>query len=471
MQRCLIFGIIFMTGVTFAQSIVEGETATRIDTYMNELAEAGFAGTLLVAQDGEIILAKGYGLADRENTIPVSSETVFTTGSITKQFTAAAVLKLEEQGKLSVTDPITTYFDNVPVDKEAITLHQMLTHTAGFPQALSDDDFEKISRNDYIAKAMLTPLEHRPGESFEYSNVGYSLLAAIIEQLRGQTYEAFLQEHLFEPAGMTKTGYVLPDWQADEMAHGYLENGEDWGTMLGNYQEGGPYWNLKGNGGILSTPLDMYKWHLALLGNDILSDKSKEKVFTPYANDYGYGWDVLDTDRGQLITHNGGNGVFFADFLRFTDAGVVIYVTSSAGEPRATRLGSQLARMVFEPDYAPLAKSTPLSLETLQASRQGQHALAFLELLAGGTEDDIRTFIDEHLAPSLLEVVPIETLIEGIKRDQQEMGATNLERISQKGETLLELYITSKKTGDTFTLILTFEETAPYQITGIGIET
>lgn len=470
MQRFLVFSFMLMTAITFAQSIVEGEAATRIDTYMNELAEAGFAGALLIAQDGEIILAKGYGLADREHHIPVTPETVVTTGSITKQFTAAAILKLEQEGKLSVTDTITSYFDNVPINKETITLHQLLTHTAGLPQALGED-FEEISRDEYVAKAMLTPLEHRPGETFEYSNVGYALLAAIIEQLSGQPYEAFLQEHLFEPAGMTKTGYVLPDWQENEMAHGYLENGEDWGTMVEKYQtEDGPNWNLMGNGGILSTPLDMYKWHLALLGNDIISEASKEKMFTPTMNDYGYGWDVLDTDQGTLITHNGGNGIFFADFLRFTDAGVVIYVTSSAGEPKATKLGGQLARMVFEPDYAPLAEGTPLTLEALQALDIGQHALAFLELLAGESEDDIRNFINERLSPSLLEAVPAETLFEGIKRDQEEIGATELKSVHRKGENVLELYVISEVTGDTFTLTLSFEEVAPHRITGIGVE-
>jgi CubicO group peptidase (beta-lactamase class C family) len=135
----------------------------------------GFSGALLVAKKGYIILSRGYGLADRELNIPVTNQTVFTTGSITKQFTGAAILNLQMMGKLSVNDPITKYLKDVPADKQRITLHHLLTYTAGFPGAIGGD-FEPILRDDFIKLVMRTKLNHKPGERYEYCNVGFSLL-------------------------------------------------------------------------------------------------------------------------------------------------------------------------------------------------------------------------------------------------------------------------------------------------------
>ncbi len=299
--------------------VVKGEIGKKLDTYLTRITPFGFSGALLVAKEGEIVLNKGYGLAIRSENVPNTADTVFSTGSITKQFTAAGIMKLEMMGKLNTGDLISMYFDNVPEDKKDITLHHLLTHTSGVVDGVGDD-FEKALRDETVRKVLDEPLQFEPGEEFSYSNAGYSVLAAIIEMVSGQPYEEFLHSNLFQPAGMAFTGYRMPEWTKRIVAHWYVGE-KDNGTPL---EKPYPYWNFIGNGGILSTTMDMYRWHLALLGNEVLSNEAKTKIFTPFLNDYGYGWDVLEREMGILIQHDGGSSLgCSAEMRRYIDAGVV----------------------------------------------------------------------------------------------------------------------------------------------------
>ena len=347
---CLLAGLgLSAAGVGTAK----GELGKKADDYLSRLEPFGFSGAVLVAKDGEVVLEKGYGWADREKKIPFTADTVSSIGSITKQFTGAAILKLEMMGKLRTEDPISKYLPNVPDDKKGITIHQLLTHTSGIAIVPGGDD-DQIPRDEFLRQALALPLLDPPGARFRYSNEGFSIAAAIVEIVSGKSYEEFLHENLFVPAGMNSTGYVLPKWDPARMAHGYNEQGRDMGTFESrNWGPNGPGWHLVGNGGILSTPGDMYRWHLALLGDKILSEAAKEKYYKPYiltdAGDYyGYGWGILTTPRNtKLITHNGGNGIFFADFRRYVDENIVIFAFSN-GEIRATMLGNnQLPALVF----------------------------------------------------------------------------------------------------------------------------
>lgn len=335
-------------------STVHGPIGRKLDTHLARMVRDGYAGAVIVAQDGKIILRKGYGYANREKGLPVTPDTVFTIGSITKQFTGAAVVKLEMQGKLRVTDTIGQYLTGVPEDKKGVTLHQLLTHTAGMPDILGSDFDTSATRDAFLRLAMRSKLRSKPGSRHAYSNVGYSLLGLIIEKASGMGYEAYLREHLFEPAGMMRTGYVLPKFKPDSLAVGYRMD-EPWGTVLGHPMlEDGPCWHLRANGGIHSTIDDMYKWHLALEGTDILSDEAKKKYFAPHADEgygdsfYGYGWVTFTTLRGtKLLAHNGGNMVFSADFRRYVDEDVVIFHATNSSAYDPDRVSNQLARIVF----------------------------------------------------------------------------------------------------------------------------
>ncbi len=299
--------------------IVRGELGEKLDTYLTRITPFGFSGALLVAKDGEVVLNKGYGMAIRSEDIANTSNTVFSTGSITKQFTAAGIMKLEMMGKLDTEDLLSKYFDNVPEDKKDITLHHLLTHTSGVVGGVGGD-FEKALRDETVQKVFDEPLHFDPGEEFSYSNAGYSLLAAIIEKVSDQPYEEFMHSNIFKPAGMGFTGYRIPEWTKKVVAHWYVGD-KDNGTPL---EKPYPYWNYIGNGGILSTTMDMYRWHLALLGNDVLSDEAKTKIFTPFLNEYGYGWDVLEREMGTLIQHDGGSMLgCSAEMRRYIDADIV----------------------------------------------------------------------------------------------------------------------------------------------------
>lgn len=448
----------------------------KLDEYMNRLSELGYSGALLVAEDGAVIFSKGYGMADRARGIQVTAETIFTTGSITKQFTAAAILKLEMQKKLSVNDPITKYFKNVPENKKEITLHHLLTHSAGLKSALGFD-FTEITREEYIELAMKTPLNRPPGDAYEYSNVGFSLLAAIVEQVSGQSYDAFLQKHLFKPAGMSNTGYPNRNWNRNKLAHGY-KGGQDWGTFLDHpMAEDGPHWHLRGNGGIHSTVGDMYRWHQALEGDQILSQEAKEKMYTRHIREgrsssyYGYGWSIVDSRHGKLITHNGGNPYFAADFLRYVDTDVVIYITSNTAEQRATRISRTIARIVFGEDYSlPPLKVETISEADLPKSEMGRHALAFLDILASKEDSVTRRLIEDHFSRRLLDKASAEDYAQRLAPDQREIGAVEFGQAVKSGERAIDLTVQSKESGQWWLLMLKFASRPPHRIDGIGIE-
>lgn len=331
--------------------IVRGEVGKRLDAYFTRIVPFGFSGALLAAKDGEIVLNKGYGMAVRSEGITNTSETVFSTGSITKQFTAAGIMKLEMQEKLSTDDPITKFFEDVPDDKKGITIHHLLTHSAGVVN-FTGMDYEKAGRDETVRKILDAPLLFPPGERFQYSNAGYSMLAAVIEKVSGRSYEEFQNENLFKPAGMEWTGYRIPEWGRKVVAHWYVGE-KDNGTPL---EKPYPYWNLLGNGGIISTTRDMYRWHVALLGDRVLSDEARKKIFTPYINDYGYGWDVLKSGHGTLIQHDGGSMLGnSAEVRRYIDAGVVtiLFCNQSYGEKAMFDvLRDKIEALVFGGDVA-----------------------------------------------------------------------------------------------------------------------
>lgn len=312
-----------------------------------------FDGAVLVARGEDILLEAGYGMANKETAIPFTSETVSSIGSITKQFTAAAILKLEEQGKLSVSDSLGKYFPNLPIDKSRITIHHLLTHTSGLIPAIGKDE-DWVSKDELLTLAWASDLLALPGIEYNYSNVGYSVLAAIIENESGKKYENYLFETFFEKQEMLNTGYWIPDWDMQKVANGYRGD-FDYGTTLDKQTaELGPSWYLVGNGGILSTVKDMYKWFRALRNERVLNKFSLTKLFDKHIDEgegesfYGYGWVTFNLkDKIEMIGHNGGNGYFFADLNFFPNRDDLFYVLLVNDEQKSEALSQHIVRRLL----------------------------------------------------------------------------------------------------------------------------
>lgn len=342
--------------VSFASDwVVNGQLGRQLDQHLSSRVPKGLNCVALVAERGKLVLCQGYGWSDAEKATPWTPETVFDIGSISKQFTAAAVMELVEQGKLDVNDRVSKYLGEMPADKQSITLHHLLTHTAGLVDVLGGD-YVEMSQDELLEQSKAVALRWTPGERYAYSNLGYSLLATIIERASGESYERFLAERLFKPAGMRLTGYVLPDWNQATVARGVTFQGADWGRPHEKpWAADGPYWNLRGNGGLLSTVGDLYRWHKALLGNEVVGERSKQAIFAPHAAEtksgrshYGYGWSIATTVRGtKAVMHNGGNGVFSADFRRYLDEDVVVIMGSSDARCIVDNIEREMLPLLF----------------------------------------------------------------------------------------------------------------------------
>ncbi len=282
------------------EEITIGPLGEKFDDYFSKLEPFGLSGSFLVAHKDTIVFHKSYGFANRNGLIENTINTLFSTGSLTKQFTATAILKLEEEGKLRISDPISLYLKNIPEDKANITIHHLLTHTSGFPAIVSKNDYDAITRGEFVDRLLTHPLLFEPGSDFLYSNSGYGLLAIIIEDLSGQPFEDFLSSKFLSPSDISYIGYDVAAWKNQEEARNYVDD-DDYGTFQERYY---PNWNLIGSGGLLSTSLDLYKWMMALKHGELISDASLKKMYTPFLEDYAYGWEVFE-DNGEMREHTG----------------------------------------------------------------------------------------------------------------------------------------------------------------------
>jgi CubicO group peptidase (beta-lactamase class C family) len=333
---------------------VRGPVGAAFDDYLRTLEAFGYSGSVLVARRGQILLNRGYGLADRRTGEPYTADTLFDVASVSKQFTAAAIIKLEEGGKLKVSDTLSRFFPTAPPDKARITLHQVLNHSAGLIDVIGPE-YQPLTRDEMVRALFAAPLVSRPGKHYRYSNAGYSLLAAIVEQVSGQSLGDYLREHLFLPAGMRHTGLRLPWRDRRDLAQGYSLDGP-WGTPLEHpWQSDGPYWNLRGNGGVLSTTGDLYLWHLALASDGVLSSAERSKLVTPSIREsqhtssrYAYGWSMNEAPDGtRMASHTGSNLVFETDVLRYLDDEVMIVASSNSADYSAVSLGPHLENRYF----------------------------------------------------------------------------------------------------------------------------
>lgn len=314
-----------------AGSSAAQDLGARADSVMRVAERAGFSGVVRIDRNGTTILEKGYGLANRAERIPFTPATVVQIGSNTKDFTVVAVLQLQERGRLNVKDAIGKYFPSAPSDKRDITIWQLVTHTAGLPDLLGGD-FEPVSRSQLIENAFRARLLAPPGTAERYSNLGYSLLAAIIERVTGQTYDTYVHDRILAPLGLTRTGFLTPGFPPRDLAHGYLIDGTDAGTMLAKpHAADGPYWNLRGNGGMLSTVGDMHAFYTALFETD--------KLLKPITR-------ALRFNPNESIGLAGSDNVNYFVYERDPEAHVEMIIASTNASMKAPPIRRELSRVL-----------------------------------------------------------------------------------------------------------------------------
>ena len=418
--------------IASANSDALASVEQRVAAFMQQVADAGYTGGVIVARGDDVLLREAYGERVPGTGDLIRADTVSTIGSITKQFTAAAIMLLEQQGALSVTDRLGVHFDDVPADKASITIHQLLSHQAGLPPAIGPDN-DRVDRDAWLQRAFAAELFYSPGDGYEYSNVGYSVAAAIIEQVSGVDYESFLSTRFFEPLGMEDTGYRLPAYAAERLAHGQKDDGNDWGSVYENFiVDGGPGWNLLGNGGLHSTLDDMLRWHRALQAGTVLTGETVARLYGKYAEEpggtwYGYGWSIEDTPWGAtLIAHNGGNPYFFADFLRFPEDDIAIYLWTTSRENRLKDIGRRLAGILYG-DPVPILPPPVPARESLAADTPGGAVAArMLDIVFGEAAESQESLIRKTIHPALLDKRGVAGIAEVAAAIREHLGEHRL---------------------------------------------
>ncbi len=391
---CLVFVSYASAQNTVTSPLAAQQIAGKVDEYMSAAVRVdGFSGSILVARDGQPVVSKGYGMANVELDVPNSPQTVFRLGSVTKQFTAMAIMLLQERGKLSVNDPICKHLTDCPAAWQPITVKNLLTHTAGVPNYTGFPDFAKTAVLPTTNAAMIAqlrdkPLEFAPGEKFAYSNSGYYLLGAIIERASGKSYADFLQENIFTPLGMKQTGYDSPLRIIKNRAAGYARQGGE--IVNAAYMDMTiPY----AAGAIYSTTGDLLLWDQALYTEKLVSRKTLDEIFTAFKSNYGYGWSIGKKFDRQEISHGGGIYGFATEIARFPADKVTVVVLSNVEGAPAGRIAGDLAAIVFGAAYEIPKERKEIAVDQKVLEKYvGQYELAAPKIVISFTLENGKLF-------------------------------------------------------------------------------
>jgi CubicO group peptidase (beta-lactamase class C family) len=323
-----------------------------------------YMGSVLLARGENVMLNKGFGSANLTPATANSPATRFPIGSLTKQFTAAAILLLEERGKLSLADRIAQHLQGAPPQWSTITVHQLLTHTSGIPNTTTAAPGQSAATTpaSIVAEARKRPVDFAPGERFNYSNTGYIILGTIIERLSTQPYGEFVRSQLFMPLGMKDSGY-LGDGGSTSLAVGYVAGaaGPAPFPAIGDLGAGA-------SGALYSTAEDLRRWQVGLFGGKLLSAASLQKMITPEKNDYALGLESRIRNGQRVIEHSGGYGAFRNMMAYYPDTKVSVIVLGNMGSAAseiAERLGAMAHGQAKVATQATAAAAVTVSPSTL----------------------------------------------------------------------------------------------------------
>jgi CubicO group peptidase (beta-lactamase class C family) len=325
--------------------------STKVDEFIrSEMQAQQIPGlSLAVIRNGEIVLAKGYGLANVEHQVAVKPETIFQSGSMGKQFTATAVMMLMEEGKLSLEDKITKYFPDGPDAWRNVTIRHLLTHTSGMTDYPHDFDMRRDYTEDDLLQRMKTiPLAFQPGEKWSYSNMAYVMLGILIHKVSGKFYGDFLQERVFKPLEMSTAGIISEEDIVPNRAAGYrLVNGQ-----LKNQNWVSPSLNTTADGALYLTVYDMVKWDAALYTEKLLKRATLEQMWTPVKlNDghnqpYGFGWALGDVRGHRIVEHGGSWQGFKSHIARYVNDKLTIVVFANQARANPAKFTHGVAAII-----------------------------------------------------------------------------------------------------------------------------
>jgi CubicO group peptidase (beta-lactamase class C family) len=323
-----------------------GQDTARMDQIVQSYAtNNSFMGSVLVARDSKVLFSKGYGSANLEWKVPNAPDTKFRLGSVTKQFTAASILLLEERGKLSVTDPVKKYVPDAPAAWDKITIFHLLTHTSGIPNFTSFPDYAKLepfatTAEQVVGRFRDKPLDFQPGEKWSYSNSGYVLLTYLIEKITGGSYKTFVQENIFTPLGMKDSGYDSNSAIIPHRASGY--------TLVNNQLENAGFVHMsvpQGAGALYSTTEDLLKWEQGLFGGKVLQAASLQKMTTPFKDNYAFGLEVKTVGGHKLIDHGGGIQGFNTELAYYPDDKLTVVALGNVNGGAPGEIATKLAAL------------------------------------------------------------------------------------------------------------------------------
>jgi len=315
----------------------------RMDQVIRASADQdAFSGSVLVARNGEVLLDRGYGLANREWGVANAGDTRFRLASVSKQFTAAAVMILKERGLVDLDAPVKTWLSDAPAAWDGVTARRLLNHTAGLPDFTRLDGYEALKTQATTVEALIArfrdrPLDFQPGEKFAYSNSGYILLTAVIEKASGQTYADFVRENLFQPLGMSDSGYDDHAFVLAHRASGYTPT--DDGVANADYVDMSV---PQGAGGLYSTTRDLLKWELGLFGGRVLQSSSLTELITPGRGDYALGLEVKTDGADTIVSHSGGIEGFNTYLAHDLSKGMTVVVLGNLNGAAPEKLGGEL---------------------------------------------------------------------------------------------------------------------------------
>lgn len=419
------------------QPLVEKDsTAIRINNYIQNFSGTTFNGAVLIAKKGELVLAKGYGNCKTAKKQAFTTKTPIHIGTLSKQFTAAAILQLEMKGLLSTGDSLKKYFGNLPADKQYITIHNLLTHTAGF---VSNIDLTATTLANWLHH---TELKSSPGKDFSYSNAGYHILSKIIEQVSGHSYADYLKETIFSPLGMHQTSIQDSNWS-------------------------------------YSTTEDMYLWYGALRTEVFLPQAVKDKFFQAYvpegknASNYAaYGWTIEQnlqhiTTLSQSSTHSKG----YAKVSYYPKEDIFVFVATDQEDLATTALSQKINHLTFKTQAIPAPPTIAESLGQFPKDAQGEQLTKLLDTLSNGKTIEMTALIQDFFAASLAKQLSLEQHLSILQHIQEEIQQTELASVERLGKSSYRLTLKAAKSPSKSILWIDLAPTAPFAVTNFSIDT